>query len=119
MLRIPISLIGMSNGHELVIRYMSEAGIMSEAVYEEVQKQTWQQAIETLEAYDPNVRFVDYEPNVEPHKLSFGAERTTLRIVPTFCYRAAYTITLDNEDAYVWVRDLIGSNMYHLTATPA
>lgn len=119
MLKTPISLIGMSNGHELVIRYMSEAGIMSESVYEEVQKQTWHQAVTTLEAYDPDVKFVDYVANIDPHKLSFGKERTTLRIVPTFCYRAAYTVTLPNEEAYVWVRDLIGSNMYHLTATPA
>lgn len=119
MLKTPISLIGMSNGHELVIRYMSVAGILREDVYETVQKQTWFQAVETLEAHDPTVKFVDYVPNVEPHKLSFGADRTTLRVVPTFCPQAAYTVTLDNEDAFVWVRDLIGSSMYHLTAIPA
>lgn len=115
-----VSLIGMTNGHELLQRYLNEhAGIIHEHVYDMVDKMTWHQAVVTLEEYDPTVRFVDYTPCNGVHVLTFGEERTTLRITPMFCQQASYTVTLDNEDAYIWVRDLLGSNMYHLMATPA
>ena len=114
-----VSLIGMSNGHEVVGRYLNEVGIISEDLYAQVDKQKWFEAVATLEAADPTVRFVDYVPCDRVHSLTFGLERTTLHITPMFCQQASYTVVLDNEEAYVWVRDLLGSNMYHLSATPA
>ena len=114
-----VSLIGMSNGHEVVTRYLNEVGIIHEDLYAKVDKQKWFEAVATLEEADPFVRFVDFVPCDRVHSLTFGPEDTTLRITPMFCQQAAYTITLPTDDAINWVRDLLGCGMYHLTATPA
>lgn len=118
MYETSVSLIGMSNGYEVVTRYLNEVGIIHEDLYAKVVKQKWAEAVATLEEADPFVRFVDYTPCDRPHSLTFGPETTVLRITPMFCQQAAYTVTLLTVEAYDWVRDLLGCGMYHLTATP-
>lgn len=119
-MKTQIGIIGICNGHELLIRYAMEHGmILPEEVAATVEKQATLAACQTLEAHDPTVQFVDYLPCTVPHQLSFGPERTIVRVVPMFMQRAAYTATVPTEEAYEMVKDLLGCGMYHLTAIPA
>lgn len=119
--RTRIALVGIANGHELLIRYSNTHPtpvMFDPEIVEQVDKMPTVLAASTLEKYDPTVRFVDYQPCNGVHQLTFGSDYTMVRVVPMFARRSAYTVTLSNEDAYRFVRDMIGSNMFHVTATP-